>query len=62
MTRQDFYDLAFVSVLSLRFHPKNDESSAGIAEEVKFASSVAMLAVIEREEVLKKELLWPGAR
>lgn len=50
-----FFDVAMISVLSFRFHPKNDESRSTVEEEVRFAAQVAQVALRVRNEVLRKD-------
>lgn len=48
MDKEQFFNFVFISVIGIRFHPKNDESRLSIADEVSFAFAVAAEAVKQR--------------
>lgn len=50
-----FFDVAMISVLSFRFHPKNDESRLTIEDEVRLAAQVAKEALRVRNEIVGKD-------
>ena len=47
MDDQQFWDLAFATVTSIRFHPRNDKEVTA-RSQVEFAATVADLMVAER--------------
>lgn len=50
MDDQQFWDMAFAAVCSLRFHPRNDEFNEMADDEVSFAADIADLMIRERRK------------
>lgn len=54
MKRGDFWDFAFVSVLAMRFHPRNTVKDT--RGECEFAAAIADIATLERDKRVGSEV------
>ena len=53
MSDQEFWDLCFMHVAGIRFHPANDKLTAvHVSEQIRFSSEVASEMAVVRAEVL----------